>query len=360
MRDADTAMYHAKSRGKARHEVFDADMHARVRDRLEPRERPAPRDRQPTTSRCTTSRSCRWHSGMCVGFESLVRWKRNGEPVSPVDLHPDRRGARADRAARHLGAPAGVPHVRRLAAALSRCRPRLHHGQRVEPAARAAELPARRRAGRAQTGLRPADLRVEITETALMDNPGEAADVLARAARLRREGLSRRLRHRLFVAEPPAQAAGRRAQDRSVVRQQPAAPRPSGDRREHPGARADAQHQRRRGRYRERRAGARARAPRLHARAGLSVLASAVDARRPSRSSWPTVRSARKASPPTPSPLSPPATPPAPEPEPKSGLPAGEPERGHLFAVAHQQDVADQHRVIPGLALDRRERAPAR
>ena len=34
MRDADTAMYHAKSRGKARHEVFDADMHARVRDRL--------------------------------------------------------------------------------------------------------------------------------------------------------------------------------------------------------------------------------------------------------------------------------------------------------------------------------------
>ena len=34
MRDADTAMYQAKARGKARHEVFDADMHARVRDRL--------------------------------------------------------------------------------------------------------------------------------------------------------------------------------------------------------------------------------------------------------------------------------------------------------------------------------------
>ena len=34
MRDADTAMYHAKSRGKARHEVFDADMHARELDRL--------------------------------------------------------------------------------------------------------------------------------------------------------------------------------------------------------------------------------------------------------------------------------------------------------------------------------------
>src|SRR5207247_1233590 len=34
MRDADTAMYHAKARGKARHELFDADMHARELDRL--------------------------------------------------------------------------------------------------------------------------------------------------------------------------------------------------------------------------------------------------------------------------------------------------------------------------------------
>ena len=35
MRDADTAMYHAKSRGKARHELFDAELHARARTRLE-------------------------------------------------------------------------------------------------------------------------------------------------------------------------------------------------------------------------------------------------------------------------------------------------------------------------------------
>src|SRR4029079_3446516 len=33
MRDADTAMYHAKARGKARHEVFDANMHAQAIDR---------------------------------------------------------------------------------------------------------------------------------------------------------------------------------------------------------------------------------------------------------------------------------------------------------------------------------------
>ena len=31
--------------------------------------------------------------------------------------------------------------------------------------------------------------------------------------------------------------------------------------------------------------------------------------------------------------------------------PSGEPERAHFLGVAHQQDVADQHRVVPGLAL---------
>src|SRR6185436_3014595 len=34
MRDADTAMYHAKARGKARHELFDTEMHKRAQDRL--------------------------------------------------------------------------------------------------------------------------------------------------------------------------------------------------------------------------------------------------------------------------------------------------------------------------------------
>src|SRR2546428_4570536 len=33
----------------------------------------------------------------------------------------------------------------------------------------------------------------------------------------------------------------------------------------------------------------------------------------------------------------------------------GQPERGHLLAVANQQDVAGQRRVVPGLALDRRK-----
>ena len=112
MRDADTAMYHAKSRGKARHEVFDAEMHARVRDRLslenDLRRAVAANDfevhYQPIVSLA---------SGMCVGFESLVRWKRNGEPVSPATFVPIAEELGLDRAARHVGAPGSVPHVRR-------------------------------------------------------------------------------------------------------------------------------------------------------------------------------------------------------------------------------------------------------
>ena len=46
MRDADTAMYHAKARGKARHELFDAEMHARALDRLGLK-RPAPSREEP-------------------------------------------------------------------------------------------------------------------------------------------------------------------------------------------------------------------------------------------------------------------------------------------------------------------------
>jgi diguanylate cyclase (GGDEF)-like protein/PAS domain S-box-containing protein len=177
MRDADTAMYHAKSRGKSRHEVFDADMHARVRDRL---------SLENDLRRAIASNDFEVHyqpivsltSGMCVGFESLVRWKRNGEPVSPVTFVP---------IAEELGLiePLGTWVLQEACRTFARW-------QRQYPAAgldcitvnvssrqlvkqnfpRVVQQVVR------ETGLRPADLRVEITETALMDNPGEAAGVL--------------------------------------------------------------------------------------------------------------------------------------------------------------------------------------
>lgn len=177
MRDADTAMYHAKSRGKARHEVFDADMHARVRDRL---------SLESDLRRAIATNGFEVHyqpivsltTWMCVGFESLVRWNRNGEPVSPVTFVP---------MAEELGLiePLGTWVLQEA------CRT-FANWQRQYPSAgldyitvnvssrqlvhqnfpRIIEQTVR------QTGIKPADLRVEITETALLDSPGEAASIL--------------------------------------------------------------------------------------------------------------------------------------------------------------------------------------
>jgi diguanylate cyclase (GGDEF)-like protein/PAS domain S-box-containing protein len=177
MRDADTAMYQAKARGKARHEMFDADMHARARDRL---------GLENDLRHAVNSHDFEVHyqpivslaSGMCVGFESLVRWKRNGEVISPATFIP---------IAEELGViePIGTWVMqqacdtfagwqRRFGRADLECitvnvstRQLMQHNflHIVEEAVRRA-------------GLEPGALRIEITETALMDSPNQAAGVL--------------------------------------------------------------------------------------------------------------------------------------------------------------------------------------
>ena len=178
MRDADTAMYHAKSRGKARHEVFDADMHARVRDRLS-------LENDLRRAIAANDFEVRLPADRVADLGDVRRLRVAG-PLDPQrraglagHVHPDRRGARADRAARHVGAAGGVPHVRRTgsgsfpAAGLDCITVNVSSRQLVQQ-----NFPRLVQQAVRQTGLRPADLRVEITETALLDSPGEAAAVL--------------------------------------------------------------------------------------------------------------------------------------------------------------------------------------
>jgi len=177
MRDADTAMYHAKSRGKARHELFDADMHARVLDRL---------GLENDLRRAIDQRDLVVHyqpivslaSRRCVGFESLVRWTRKGKPVPPSTFIP---------IAEEIGLiePLGTWVLEQACAAFADWQRRFPDRgleyvtvnvsgrqlmqqnllQVVEEAVRSA-------------GMRPCDLCLEITETALMDRPGDCARVL--------------------------------------------------------------------------------------------------------------------------------------------------------------------------------------
>jgi len=177
MRDADTAMYHAKSRGKSRHELFDADMHARELDRLglENDLRHAVKQNdfevvyQPIVSLA---------SGMCVGFESLVRWTRNGKAVSPVTFIP---------IAEELGLiePLGTWILEKACATFADWQRRFPAGglDFITVNVSSRQLTQQNfmwivEQGLQRAGLKPSDLRLEITETALMDSPQAAAKLL--------------------------------------------------------------------------------------------------------------------------------------------------------------------------------------
>ena len=88
LRDADMAMYRAKARGKARHEVFDAEMHTRAVTLLQ----------LETDLRWAIEREeFRLHyqpivtleSGQIVGFEALIRWQHPERGlVAPAEFIP--------------------------------------------------------------------------------------------------------------------------------------------------------------------------------------------------------------------------------------------------------------------------------
>ena len=177
MRDADTALYHAKSRGKARHELFDADMHARELDRL---------GLENDLRRAVTNNDFEVHyqpivslaSGMCVGFESLIRWTRNGKPVSPVTFIP---------LAEELGIiePLGTWVLQQACSTFADWKRRFPAGGLDYITVNVSSRQLMQQGflwiveqAVHNAGLKPRDLRLEITETALMDSPTEAAKLL--------------------------------------------------------------------------------------------------------------------------------------------------------------------------------------
>jgi diguanylate cyclase (GGDEF)-like protein/PAS domain S-box-containing protein len=177
MRDADTAMYHAKSRGKARHELFDADMHARELDRVgfenDLRQAVSHHDFEVNYQPIVLLAS-----GMCVGFESLVRWTRNGKAVSPATFIP---------IAEELGLieSLGTWVLQQACTTFADWQRRFPAGGldciTVNVSSRQLmQQDFQRIVEQAvhDSGLKPCDLRLEITETALMDSPIEAAKLL--------------------------------------------------------------------------------------------------------------------------------------------------------------------------------------
>jgi diguanylate cyclase (GGDEF)-like protein len=178
MRDADTAMHHAKSRGKARHEVFETGMHHRavLALELESDLRRAV-ERQELTVHYQPIVTLR--TGEVTGFEALVRWQRDGVAVPATEfIHSAEETG--------LIVPLGRFVLREACRQLEKWQ---DASSRDDPLRMSVNVSARQFAqpgfvaevGRvvAESRIAPGSLKLEITESILMQDPDTAAAMLA-------------------------------------------------------------------------------------------------------------------------------------------------------------------------------------
>jgi diguanylate cyclase (GGDEF)-like protein/PAS domain S-box-containing protein len=184
LRDADFAMYQAKSNGHARHEVFDGSMHVHVVAQM--------RKEQDLKSALVNKELEVWYqpiyrlaSGEIEGFEALLRWRRpNGEFVPLQDFLPTAEDT-------GLIVPIGLfvldevgQRLSRWAAAVPGATPtvdvNLSSRQFKDPELlrHLAELIAHWR-------LTPEQLRLEVSETVINQDPETALEILEGFASLK-------------------------------------------------------------------------------------------------------------------------------------------------------------------------------
>ena len=178
LRDADTAMYRAKSSGKARHEVFDREMHAHAMNLLHI---------ETDLRRAVERGEMRLHyqpivalsDEKVIGFEALVRWQHSERGlVSPMDFIP---------VAEETGliVPIGRWVLREACRQMSEWKRRdasaaplfisvnLSGKQFTQP-----DLLGQVTRTLEETGLDPRSLKLEITESVVMENIEAAVETL--------------------------------------------------------------------------------------------------------------------------------------------------------------------------------------
>ena len=178
LRDADTAMYYAKAAGKARHEVFNTTMHDEAKSRLQLHNdlRRAVEDEdfkiryQPIISLST---------GRISGFEALARWN-----------HPDRGEVNPVEFISHAEETGLIVALGRwiLRGALQQLKTWTDEGVADESLMVSVNISKRQvaepgfvdevRDVLAEVGISGSRLKLEITESVIMENPDSIADVL--------------------------------------------------------------------------------------------------------------------------------------------------------------------------------------
>ncbi len=184
LRDADTAMYHAKERGKARYELFDARMHASAVAKLQ-LENDLRRAVEHREFEVYYQPIIALSSGQVAGFEALVRWHHPTRGlVSPADFIP-----LAEETGLVVEIDAWVlrESCRRMRLWSQECgaAPPLTISVNLSSKQFAqSDLVERVEEILRETGLDPAQLKIEITESAVMDNAETAASILTRLREL--------------------------------------------------------------------------------------------------------------------------------------------------------------------------------
>ncbi|NJM87490.1 MAG: EAL domain-containing protein [Hydrococcus sp. RU_2_2] len=178
LRNADTAMYRAKALGKARYEVFDTTMHAQVQERLQ----------LETALRIAIARGefylnyqpiISLAKNQSIGFEALVRWRHPEKGIiSPVDFIPvaEETGLIIPlgqwiltEACRQMKAwQEAIPACRSLTISVNLSRKQLSQPDLAEQIAIILQ----------KTGLNAQNLKLEVTETGLINEYEEMAEVV--------------------------------------------------------------------------------------------------------------------------------------------------------------------------------------
>lgn len=187
LRDADVAMYRAKAQGGSQAVLFDLALHAEV-----VRDRTLRHDLQGALS--TPAFQMRFQplvlleTGQPIGFEGLARWSH----PTIGEISPQRFVALAEESGTigALGAWAlaeAVAQSRRLQLEAGRSREQLYVAVNLSPREfRDGNLAERIHSALSASGLEPGRLCLEITESALLEEPERAVDVLRE---LRRAGV---------------------------------------------------------------------------------------------------------------------------------------------------------------------------
>jgi diguanylate cyclase (GGDEF)-like protein/PAS domain S-box-containing protein len=178
LRDADTAMYRAKSLGKARYEVFDADMRASVMARLQ-LETDLRRALERNEFRNFYQPIVALESGGIVGFEALMRWQH---PTKGI-IGPEEFIFVAEETGliRDLGWWSLREACRQMSSWRKRSEEYLELNMSVNISAKQLLQPhlvEDMRKLLAEMSLPPKALKLEITESAVMADPTAAADIL--------------------------------------------------------------------------------------------------------------------------------------------------------------------------------------